>query len=222
MPNNIQKASIFLDESGDIGWTFNKPYRQGGSSRYLTIAAVVIPSAIEHLPRDLISSLYKDYGWKQDKEKKWAAMRPAQKLEFAKRACQLVTDYPDIKLFAITVKKEQVFPHIRNDGNKIYNYMIRLLLLDEMCEYAEVAFHPDPRSIKVESGNSLHHYLEMLIAFDKASATQLTTKPRDSDTEKNIQFADMLSGVFQSHFEDNNSDAFRMLRPKVHFKRLYF
>jgi len=26
---------VFLDESGDLGWSFNEQYRAGGSSRYI-------------------------------------------------------------------------------------------------------------------------------------------------------------------------------------------
>jgi hypothetical protein len=33
---------IYLDESGELGWKFDAPYRKGGSSRYLTIASLVI------------------------------------------------------------------------------------------------------------------------------------------------------------------------------------
>jgi hypothetical protein len=35
----------------------------------------------------------------------------------------------DIILHAIVVKKEHVLLHIRQDANKLYNYMIRLALL---------------------------------------------------------------------------------------------
>ena len=74
----------------------------------------------------------------------------------------LVDDYPKIKYFAITVKKENVQEHIRKDSNKLYNYMTRLLLLDELCGYDSVRIAPDPRSIKVASGNSMHDYLVQL------------------------------------------------------------
>lgn len=34
--------TVYLDESGDLGWKFDAPYRSGGSSRYLTIAAIAV------------------------------------------------------------------------------------------------------------------------------------------------------------------------------------
>ncbi|AZB91680.1 hypothetical protein DKE41_019025 (plasmid) [Acinetobacter pittii] len=47
------KACIYLDESGDLGWNFNHPYRQGGSSRFLTIACVITPSEDVKRPKKL-------------------------------------------------------------------------------------------------------------------------------------------------------------------------
>jgi len=33
---------VFLDESGDLGWNFEHPFRMGGSSRFLTLAFLVV------------------------------------------------------------------------------------------------------------------------------------------------------------------------------------
>jgi hypothetical protein len=38
----MSSIQIYLDESGDLGWRFDKPYRYGGSSRYLTIVSLII------------------------------------------------------------------------------------------------------------------------------------------------------------------------------------
>jgi len=39
--NLSSPVRIFVDESGDLGWQFNDPYRAGGSSRYLTLACLI-------------------------------------------------------------------------------------------------------------------------------------------------------------------------------------
>ena len=41
------QVSVYLDESGDLGWKFDAPYRCGGSSRYLTISAIIFCSYVE-------------------------------------------------------------------------------------------------------------------------------------------------------------------------------
>ena len=35
---------IYVDESGDLGWQFDQPFRAGGASRYLTVACLIVPS----------------------------------------------------------------------------------------------------------------------------------------------------------------------------------
>lgn len=213
---------IYLDESGDLGWKFDAPYRKGGSSRHITISTLTVPDNKKHLPKRLIKKLYEKYKWDPKIEIKWSDMSVPQREEFAKRAVKLFNDHDDISYHAITVKKENVLDHIRNDENKLYNYMIKLLLLDEMAKYDEVVFVPDPRSIKVESGNSLHDYLQTCLWFEKNVSTKLYTKPQDSASNRNIQYADMLSGVVQGNYEDRKRNAWDILNGSLTSKRLYF
>lgn len=49
---------VYLDESGDLGWSLDKPFRYGGSSRYLTIAALIIPDNLRHLPKRIVKDIY--------------------------------------------------------------------------------------------------------------------------------------------------------------------
>ena len=35
---------LYVDESGDLGWQFDRPYRKGGSSRFFTIAYLFLPT----------------------------------------------------------------------------------------------------------------------------------------------------------------------------------
>ena len=219
----MSSASIYLDESGDLGWTFSRPYRNGGSSRYLTIASLVVTPDYDHLPSRLIRKLYKKFKWPASQEKKWSRMKLKERVEFASRARDLLEQYPEaIRYYSITVRKQNVFSHIKTDANKLYNYMIGLSLLDEMASYQTVTFVPDPRSVKVESGNSLHDYLQIQLWFQKRSSTLLTTQARDSAAETNVQFADMLSGVVQGHFEDGNDEPWNELSHCVRAQSLYF
>lgn len=213
---------IYLDESGDLGWKFTEPYRRGGSSRHLTIACLIVPKEKKHLPKRIIQKLYKKHGWNPKVEKKWSDMNITERIDFAEKAKLLSVSHPSIKYFSITVKKENVQNHIRLDGNKLYNYMIGLSLLEEMSMYEKVVFVPDPRSVKVESGNSMHDYLQTKLWFDIESSTIMETTPQDSASNKSVQFADMLSGVVQGHYEDGNTEPWHVLASAINSKKLYF
>ena len=163
----MASAVIYLDESGDLGWTLDRPYRSGGSSRYLTIGALIVPSEKTHLPRRLIKRLYVDRKWQQSSEKKWTDMSAEAKVDFCNRAVKMKLAEPAIAFTTITVKKENVQAHIRADSNKLYNFMIKMLLLDHMAKLDHVVLVPDPRTIKVQSGNSLHDYLQTELWFTR-------------------------------------------------------
>ncbi len=128
----------------------------------------------------------------------------------------------DIVIHAIVVKKQNVLAHIQRDSNKLYNYMVRLALLKRMAKYDVVTMIPDPRSIKVKSGNSLHDYLQTELWFTEKANTNLLTCPQDSAMCKGIQLADFLAGMVQGNFEDNASHDFRTIQPILNLNRLFF
>lgn len=213
---------IYLDESGDTGWLFDQPYTKGGSSRYLVIAACQVRPDADHKPQRMLRNIYKHRHWNPGSEKKWARMSPEARTDFAKSAAKLVSTTHGIELFAIVADKRNVLAHIRHDANKLYNYMVKLLVLEQMAQHDRITFVPDPRSLKVESGNSLHDYLQTELWFQCNAKTRLETIPRDSRHCLNLQFTDMLAGVVQSHFEFGENSHWDHLRPHVQLKTLFF
>ncbi|MCP5301931.1 MAG: DUF3800 domain-containing protein [Pseudomonadales bacterium] len=219
LPNKI---IIALDESGDLGWSFDQPYRKGGSSRCLTLACVEYTAETKkHLPR-FVRSLYQRFSWDTSKEKKWAEMSGMEREYFATEAVKLTEKYPEIKYSAITCYKPNVMAHIRDDANKLYNYMLGLSELHNWKDYETIHLIPDPRSIKVKSGNSMGDYLQTKVWFDKKSKAKLVVAPQDSSKCYSIQVADMLAGLVQAHFEDGNSKAWKNTSGKIRHKKLYF
>ncbi len=192
---------IYLDESGDLGWNFSAPFRNGGSSRFLTIAALCVPTEKKHLPKRVVKKLYQKFGWPTNSEKKWSMMTVAERTEFASVAHAFCSAHADIHLHSITVRKQNVQSHLQADGNKLYNYMIRLSLLARMRKHPEVLLIPDPRSIKVQSGNSLPDYLQILLWFHLRCTTVLRMQPLESHKCLGIQFTDMLCRQSKAHLK---------------------
>lgn len=214
-------ALIYVDESGDLGWSFDLPYGQGGSSRFLAIAAMILPDLLDHLPQRKVRHLYSHGKWDTKREKKWVEMSANSRLTFAKSAVSLQQVNTQIEYKAIVVNKQNVNENFRSDSNKLYNYMLRLLLLNEMAKHSHVTLIPDPRSIKVENGKSLHHYLEMML-YEKQAITKLESIIQDSKACLNLQFVDMLAGVVGTHYEFNRSEPWDILAPHIEIRRLFF
>ena len=216
------EAHIYLDESGDTGWSFELPYQRGGSSRYLVITACVLVPSQFGKPERLVRSLYKHHGWNPAGEVKWPRMAPAARTAFAVSASKLAKATAGISLEAIVVDKRRVGAHIRRDSNKLYNYLVKRLLLAEMARHDRVLFRPDERAIPSSSSSSLHDYLQTELWFGIGAQTLLETRPIDSRHSPNLQFVDMVSGVIHAHFEFGETRNWALLEPHVRLEKLSF
>ncbi len=159
---------------------------------------------------------------KPSRELKGAELTKNQKLEFANRTNNLLEKHSEIEICSITVAKENVQLHIREDANKLYNYMINLCLLEEIEHLPLVRFTPAPRSIKVTSGDSMVDYLQMQLWFERQSRTILRLTPHESHANNNLQFAGILANIVWGNFEKGESDAFEILAPRMRSRRLFF
>ncbi|HEU20438.1 MAG TPA: DUF3800 domain-containing protein [Deltaproteobacteria bacterium] len=214
--------NVYLDESGDLGWSLDKPYRNGGSSRYLTIAALIIPKTHAHLPKRIIRKFYKSRELSSSGELKGQFLTKDETSRFIQKLIHLLEREPSITISVITVKKENVQPHIRSDANKLYNYMVHFAILQEIRECAAVDFIPDPRTIKVASGNSLVDYLKTKLWFELNSATVIRHIPVESKKNLTLQFIDFIAHVVWSRYENNEYDPYRLIRPYITERHLFF
>jgi hypothetical protein len=204
---------IFLDESGDLGWNLTKPYRRGGSSRFLTIAYLVVTDSTLHFPKRAVRDTYKKFKLNPRGEVKGSQLSDAELDFFVAKACKMFARHPDLQLGAITVRKENVQPHIRVDENKLYNYMIRLALTDKIDPVPTVSIIRDERSIRVKSGRSLIDYLQTVLWFDRNIPTKLQDYPTKSHTSTNLLFIDWIAHIVWSNYEDGHTKHFLRIHP---------
>ena len=214
---------IYLDESGDLGWSLSLPYQKGGSSRYLVIAAVIVPEThIKHVER-LIRQLYNTFDWPVRKEKKWVDMTAKARHTFAEATANLLNKHsPHIRCMAIVVCKAGVTELRRKHANLLYNFMTKNLLLEEMSQHRMVNLVPDARSIKAESGNTFQDYLQTELLYTAEADTTLHCRHTDSASCKEIQFADMLAGAIGSFHEWGQVEPYNLLKDRVLIKKLFF
>ena len=213
---------IYLDESGDLGWKFNDPFRHGGSSRFLTIAYLIIPDAKNHIPTRLVRSVYKKFNLNTAKEYKGSRLTLDQKDFVVDQTVAMMRRNPDFTLGAITVNKINVQHHIRLDANKLYNYMINLAVLDKIKASPGVKLIRDCRSIKVKSGNSLIDYLQTVLWLHRGSSTVLQDLPCASDSNNNIVFIDWINNIVWSNYEDGDVKHFAGISPVLSNATLFF
>jgi hypothetical protein len=209
--------NIYLDESGDLGWSFDK-----GSSKFLTIAAISVPFIHDAFLTRFIHSLYNELNLNTENEAKWSTMEIHHRVYFAKNIVKFIAKHSVVRVFSITVLKTMVLDYIRTDINKLYNYMVRLMLSKEMSSHSKVKFYPDQRSMKKTSRDSMHDYIQSYLWFDKKSSCILETNHSNSKHYKGVQIADMIAGMVRYRFEKEDLDAFDYIKKHIMIKKLYF
>lgn len=215
--------TILLDESGDLGWKFTAPYNNGGSSRFLTIAYVIIPNNKKNLLHRQISKTYQKNKWNFSVEHKGARLTNAERLYFLTRVQAMINTNPDIQIGAITTRKDRVFEHIKRDSNLLYNYMTKLAIISKVKQCnGNIEFIRDERSIKVASGNSLIEYLQTTLWFDENSKAIIIDKPTKSHQDFCILFVDWICNCIWNKYEYSVNDYYDLITPYLKEEKLFF
>lgn len=214
--------NVYLDESGDLGWKLDKPYRHGGSSKFMTIAYVACLAEKKHLLRRIVVDVYNHTKTDPKTELKGSSLTVQEKCFFAEKVRKLVSMNPDIVIGSITVNKSKVQTHIREDANKLYNYMIKLAVLPAIKREPLVNLIRDNKTVKVKSGNSLIDYLQTTIWFELGSPTKIVDIPSDSKKVKNLIFIDWMNNLIWGKYEDRNDAPYDILRNVISSRKLFF
>ena len=213
---------IYQDESGDLGWTFDKPYRSGGSSRFLTIAFLLLPQNKQKLLSRLVRNIYAKYRLNLKIEKKGSSFTDAHAAYVAGRIVHLVKRNEDIRLCSITIKKENVLEHMRAEENIIYNYALVKKIAPVIRRLDAVKIIPDKRTIKVRSGDSCADYLKTKLWFEMEAITQVDYTPEESRNNLYLWSADWLANFIWRHYEDGRPLAYRKLAGVLEEECLFF
>lgn len=213
---------VFLDKSGDLGWSLDKPYRQGGSSRFLTLAFMVADQDATKHPKRLVKRFCQTHGIPAGRELKGCDLSADQLFAFAEKAAEMLDMRGSILVCAITVNKQNVQEYIRKDPNKLYNYMLNLSLLEHVKTSPTVVLSPDARSIKVASGSSLVDYLQTQLWFEHNATTVLDHQPLESQKSLAIQFVDVVAHIVWGFHEDGEARSYQVLAPHIRCKHLFF
>ena len=149
-------------------------------------------------------------------------MSERAKCFFANEVSNLISVNPDIRLVAITVNKSKVQQHIREDSNKLYNYMIGLAVLPVVKNEPLVNLIRDNKSVKVKSGSSLIDYLQTELWFDLQTKTRIVDMPSDSKQVQNLVFIDWVNNIVWGHYEKNVDEPYDILKKVLEVKHLFF
>jgi len=193
-------ASIFLDESGDLGWSLAKPHGKGGSSRFIVLAAVTVPAGLNGDIEKIVRGIYRGRRRSLSSELKSTELNGKERTLFARDLAKLYKKNPGFKFHAIVAEKSNVIHALSNNTEVLYNHMAEQMLHPTIATFASVDFYPDQRTVKPRDKNALHNYLETRLAI-AGHMVKVRTTPSDSGQFKEIQAADYLASIVWAKFE---------------------
>lgn len=203
--------NIYIDESGDLGWTFDRPNRNGGSSRYITISGVIISNEEEKYIKRFISDVHRKYNLSAKTEKKGANFSNEHAKFITTQLNKIINKSDSFRIISITAYKPNIFEALRRDKNIFYNYMLGLLLRELIPNYDNVVINLDKRTIKVSQGDSFPDYIKTQV-WGEGHDLDIDCNFLDSENNKLIWFADWYSNFVWRFYEDSETEAYEILR----------
>lgn len=196
----------------------------GGSSRFLTIAIVIIPKLEKHFLKRAVLKTYKKFGFHPHLEVKGSELKPHQREYFFRLLDNTFLRVPNTKMTSITVYKPNVKQNIRNDPNLLYNYMINLLITYLLRDIDDdVSLIRDERSIKLNRGRSLIDYLNTQIIFYYKYQCKLLDIPTDSKNNKGLVFIDWITNtIWRSYEKEDQTCRALITKSNILNKTLFF
>ena len=206
---------LYLDESGDLGFRFDKPFRKGGSSRYLTFSFLLVPDQLAHLPKRLVRKLYRRKRQPAEVEIKGRDLTSGEKAYFAHQTADLLTQKPQMKCFSITINKRTVKAPLQRDMGRLFRHVSRMGVMERIKGAERITFIPNHRSIKTGSSDLLADSIQAELWFEFDSDAVIENRPQESTRELNLQFTDWLGHIIWKKYEDNEAEAYDILKKEV-------
>jgi hypothetical protein len=214
---------IYFDESGDLGWTLEKPYRKGGgSSQFFTIAYLIIPSHKDKIINRFIKRFNSTRG--SDKEYKGMAFNEGRAKAMANKIAHLLRLHEDITLGAVTVQKKNLPKQLINSNNDdvVYNYLVQKGICDKLVDLGIANIIPDKRSVPRGSQNSCSDLIKNDLWFWRKSAVEVNYMPEESHQNTRLIFIDWIANFVWRYYELNKDKAYRILVPHLVEEQLFF
>ena len=214
-------TTIFMDEAGDTGWSLDAPYGHRGSSRFLILAAIVIPPGKNVYVERIMRGIYRGRkGRALSKELKSTELNQWEKKQIATKLLAMTRQHPDITLHGIVAEKGNVNSALRARSESFYTHMAEQMLYSELAKHTVVEFYPDARTLKQKDRHALPNYLETRLAIGGHVPT-ITTIPSESGSFLEIQCADVISAILFAQYERSDSTCLDILAPAITITKLY-
>lgn len=213
---------IYLDESGDLGFAFDKP----GVSKYFVITLLISKNRLlvkrleKGVERTIKNKIRKGKKGKiRVLELKGAKTSLAVKKYFYKQISEL-----GFEIYAVILNKRRVYEPLRKRKPKLYNFIAKFIL--EKCKFSEakcgIEIVIDKSKGPSEQGD-FNRYLTYELQVLIPSNIPLRIYHNPSHENKSLQAVDMFCWGIARKWETNHEDQdwYNYFRDKIKMEELY-
>lgn len=204
-------AHIFLDESGDLGFDFEK--KKTSKFFIVTVLFVEQKRPVEKLIRKVHSGLRKKY-------KMRTSVLHAAKEEPVNitRICRGLAD-KHCKLMTIYLDKSKVYTNLRDEKHVLYNYIVNILLDRIMnrrlvSKKDGVVLVASRRETNKFLNQNFRDYLRRQVKSNHGR-TEFKVEIKTPAEEKCLQAADIASWAIFRKYEYGDDSYYQMLKPII-------
>lgn len=201
---------IFLDESGDLGFSDK-------SSKYLIITLLI--SGIKEEPeiKRIIKKIRQKIlkkTLKKSSEIKWNNSNKIIKNNVLSKISEI-----NLEIFTIILDKTKIFPYLKEKKHKLYNYLCRLILSECSLNDQVIELIVDRSKGKRALRDDFDDYIRKQII---SSDCKLKIKHEDSKNNGGLQSLDFISGAIFNKYEYNNPKFYNIIKNKIVTERELF
>lgn len=232
-------AFAYLDESGDLGWKFDQPFGEGGSSRFFVIAiAIGINEGFRRFGK-VQDALRKLQGWTSTNEKKWKTISDGARLAFCQLAAKELANNPETLVLVAVCHKEnapdfmrqinvremhsdlpeadlqKLEARYRGRSHLVYSMMAAETLGEHLPELDNLTYCPDDLN---ESVRTLEHIISYRLQFQDQRDIELRRVDAAQPMKGGLAFADMIAGAVLEAFERGDESYLNIIRPYIKIK----
>ena len=231
-----ETAFAYLDESGELGWKFDKPYLDGGASRYFVIAIALGLNENYRRLGKVVDSLHKLQNWTSRYEKKWATISHGPRETFCQLAAKELASNQNIKVLVAVYHKESAPNFLRavdvralhpNASEKeilaleakykgrthlIYAMLVAETLAEHLPAMDNFTYCPDELN---EGQRTLDAILTYRLLVQQQRETVLNRVDRKQPMQRGLDFADMCAGAVFEAYQFKDQSFLEILKPYI-------
>lgn len=205
-------AFIFMDESGDLGFDFNK----SKTSQYFVMAFLI--SENEHCLNKIVAQTFKSISKKERVTHNGLLHCNKEKESVKFRLLQLLQDQQTTSIIIIKLNKKRIFTRLNDEKQALYNYVCNILLdrlinKNILLPEDSVTFVASRRETNKFMNEQFKNYIEKNMLDSHNLPIKIGIKTPQSC--KGLQVVDFVSWSVFRYYEHQDSRYYDMIKKLI-------